>query len=89
MEEFNTSLHAHTDDPAVIAHATVTVLRAVADAQYETGNLAQARAFYNQAVAADPSHIPTRAKRALLATGSMGRRLRTAAARLRGDFAAA
>jgi glycosyltransferase involved in cell wall biosynthesis len=89
MAEFNESLRAHTGDPAVIAQATVTVLRAVADAQYRKGDLAQARAFYDQAVAADPSHVPTRAKRALLATGSVGRRLRTAAARLRESIAAA
>jgi glycosyltransferase involved in cell wall biosynthesis len=88
MEAFNGSLRAHTGDPAVIAQATVTVLRAVADAHYRSGDMVQARVFYDRAVAAAPSHVATRAKRALLATGSVGRRLRTAAARLREGAAA-
>jgi len=81
MDAFRESLRSHTDDPAVTAQATVTAFRAVADAYYQKGDTARARQFYNQALDCAPFNITTRAKLALLASGSVGRAVRTAASR--------
>ena len=87
MDEFDASLRAHTADAALIATCRAAVLRSVGDHYYWQDDPRPAAEYYARALRIDRSHLPTWAKRGFLATGAVGRTLRTAAASLRSRVA--
>lgn len=79
LEEFEASLKAHCDNPDEMRRITGAMFAEVGDHFYHQGEILAARRHYRCALAQNPADLRTWVKGALLATGPIGRALRSVA----------
>ena len=84
FEEFEASLAAHCTSADEKRRITATVLAALGDHYYHQGETSMARQHYRCALHQNGADLRTLVKSGLLATGAIGRALRSAATQLPG-----